>query len=137
SASTCAIRERPAETTAASSVMALGQSRQAAGRLTEVLLTSGPRSLNRARLSVAPGKLDRHSFGMFRGPDHQRGFYARHVRCRGQLVDDEILERAQVRRNAFQEEIDLARKHVAIADDGRGARTLLEGNEIGLGLAVQ
>src|SRR6201981_2715453 len=48
-----------------------------------------------------------------------------------------MLERAEVRRHAFQEEIDLARKHVTIADDGRGARTLLEGNEIGLGLAVQ
>src|SRR5262249_11529656 len=38
---------------------------------------------------------------------------------------------------AFQHEVDLARKHIAIAHDGRAAHALLERNEIGLGLAMQ
>src|SRR6516165_6064589 len=141
-ASTCATQERPAETTAASSAMELGQSAPPSRRppnKSETLgpRSLGPRSLKRPRLSVTPGKLHGHSFGMLRGPDHQRGLYVRHVGRRGQLMDDEILECAQVRCDAFQEEIDLARKHVTIAHDGRGARSFLEGNEIGLGLAVQ
>ncbi len=44
---------------------------------------------------------------------------------------------AQVGRHALQEEIDLAREHVAIAHDGRAPRPLLEGDQIGFGLAVQ
>ena len=39
--------------------------------------------------------------------------------------------------DAFQHEVDLARKHIAIAHDGRAAHALFEGDEVGLGLAVQ
>src|SRR6478672_426995 len=38
---------------------------------------------------------------------------------------------------AFQHEVDLTRKHIAIAHDGRAAHALLERNEINLGLTMQ
>ena len=43
----------------------------------------------------------------------------------------------QVRRHAFEDEIDLARQHPAFAHQRLRAHELLEGREVGLGLARQ
>jgi hypothetical protein len=71
------------------------------------------------------------------GANDKRGFNARDIRRGRQLVNDEVLKRRQIRRHASQHEINLAREHVAVADDRRIAHALLEGDEIGLRLAVE
>src|SRR6185437_429921 len=52
-------------------------------------------------------------------------------------MNDEVLKRAKVGCHTFQQEIDFARQHVAVADDRGAPRALLEGDEIRLGLAMQ
>ena len=49
--------------------------------------------------------------------DRERGADAADMRHLGQFVDDEGLERAQIRRDAFEEEVDLAGEDVALAHD--------------------
>ena len=50
-------------------------------------------------------------------------------------MGDEILEGGHVGRYAFQDEIDFARQHPALAHQRLGADELLEGAQIGLRLA--
>ena len=52
-------------------------------------------------------------------------------------MNDEVLEGAEIGRDAAQQKIDLAGQHVAVPHDGRASRPFFEGNEIGFGLAVQ
>ena len=58
------------------------------------------------------------------------------MRRRGQM-GNKILERRHVRRDAFQDEIDLARQHPAFPHQRFRAHELLEGPQIGVGLAGQ
>ena len=59
------------------------------------------------------------------------------TRGRGGQLGDEGLKRRQRRRDAFQDEVDLARQHPAFAHDRLRAHEFLERREIGLRLARQ
>ena len=61
----------------------------------------------------------------------------RHVGSRGQALGEKTLEGGEVRRDAFQDEIDLAVEHVALAHQRPLGDAGLERPQIRLGLAVQ
>jgi hypothetical protein len=54
---------------------------------------------------------------------------------RGGELGDEGLEGLEVGRDAFEDEVDLAREHPAFANQGFLAHEILERLEVGLGLA--
>src|SRR5215212_1207561 len=56
---------------------------------------------------------------------------------RRRQMGDEILKGCHIRRHAFQNEVDLARKHPALAHQRLGPHELLEGAQVGFGLAGQ
>src|SRR4051812_46116474 len=72
---------------------------------------------------------------LLRGMDHQRAFHAGHILFRGHRIGDEALEGRQVAGHAFEEEIHLARQHVALAHFLPAAGALLEMLEIRVLLA--
>ena len=86
---------------------------------------------------LAPAlQLHRHHRGVLGVAQRQRGLDVAHMRRAGQL-GDEGLEGLQVRRHAFQHEVDLARQHPAFAHQRLLADEVLELLEVGLGLAGQ
>src|SRR5437016_3795595 len=80
------------------------------------------------------GSPQRHDGSVLGIAQRQRGFDVAHERRAGEL-GDERLKRFQVRRYAFDDEIDVARQHPAFADERLGAHEFLERVEIGFGLA--
>ncbi len=70
--------------------------------------------------------VERHRRLVFRTPDHEARLHAGHVGRRGQFLRQEPLERRQIRRHAFEDEIDLAVEHVALAHQRPFARFGLE-----------
>ena len=91
------------------------------------------RSCRRSRRQPAL-QLHRHHGGVLGVAQRQRGLDVAHVRRAGQL-GDEGLEGLEVRRHAFQHEVDLARQHPAFAHQRLLADEVLELLEVGLGLA--
>src|SRR6185369_12892041 len=69
--------------------------------------------------------------------DHQRAFHAGDILFRRHDIGDEALERRQVARHAFENEIHLARQHVAFAHFRPAPRAFLEMLEIAILLAGQ
>ena len=67
-----------------------------------------------ANLTALALQLHRHHGGVFGVAQRQRGLDVAHMRRAGQL-GDEGLEGLEVRRHAFQNEVDLARQHPAFA----------------------
>ena len=78
--------------------------------------------------------LQRYRRLVFRVVQHQRGPDVAHM-WRGGEVRDELLKRRHVGRDAFQDEIDLARQHPAFPHQGFGSDELLEGAQIRIRLA--
>src|SRR5690348_13225407 len=72
-----------------------------------------------------------------RGMNGQRAFHAGDIALGGYSLGDEALERLQVGRHAFQDEIHFTRQHVALAHFWPAAHPLLEMLEIGILLAGQ
>lgn len=67
---------------------------------------------------IGPGRsIQRHARLIFHGADRQCGAHMVDIARRRQVADDEILERGQIRRDAFQHEVDVAGEHGAFAHD--------------------
>ena len=66
----------------------------------------------------------------------ERGLHVAHIGRGGELLD-EGLEGLQIRRDAFEHEVDLAREHPAFAHQRLRAHELLESGKIGFRLARQ
>src|ERR1700682_2734464 len=81
------------------------------------------------------GALHRYAGFEFGGSDGERGLDACHVLGRGQLLGDEALEFGEIARDAEQDEVDLAREHMAAAHLRPGARLILEGSQVSFCLA--
>ena len=79
-------------------------------------------------------QLHRHHGGVLGVAQRQRGLDVAHMRRAGEL-GDEGLEGLEVRRHAFQHEVDLAGQHPALAHQRLLAHEILERLEVGLGLA--
>ncbi len=80
-------------------------------------------------------QLHRHHGGVLGVAQRQRGLDVAHMRRAGQF-GDEGLEGLEVRRHAFEHEVDLAREHPALAHQRLLAHEILERREVGLGLAA-
>ena len=80
---------------------------------------------------------DRHRPFILDLADRQRGAHRVDVRRRGQLLDDEVLERGEVAGHAVQQEVEFARDHPGRPHDRPVAGPVGKGLQLGLRLVVE
>lgn len=74
---------------------------------------------------------------MLAGVDHHRAFYAGHIFLSGQGFRDKGLKFGEIPGDAFQQKIDFARQHVALAYKGPDSDSLFEMLQIGIVLTQE
>src|SRR5688572_12231945 len=99
--------------------------------------SQGTRRGERPETCLLSGHVYGKTWGALGDVDHQRAFHAGDVLFGGYRVGNEGLKGRQVARHAFEDEIDFARQHVALAHLRPAPRAFLEVPEIAILLAGQ
>ena len=81
-------------------------------------------------LSPLARQIDRHAGFELGASDGQRSLDVGDVGCSGQVLQNEILKTPQIWRYAFEDEIRLARQHMAFAHDVPFQQPVFEGAQI-------